>query len=69
MLPVSGAEQLQASGVRNERPIISHKIPYSSVERYIDGTILRTTDGWSDLRRVSGIGLWTVRNKFHSPKL
>jgi hypothetical protein len=49
--------------------MISHKIPYSSVERYIDGTILAMTDGGSDLRSVSGIGLGMVRNKFHNPNL
>jgi hypothetical protein len=32
MLPVSGAPQLNICGAHNERPMISHKYPYSKLD-------------------------------------
>ena len=37
LFPLSGALELYASAQRKDRPMISHKIPYSRLMRHMDG--------------------------------
>lgn len=70
---MSGAEQLHASGAREDRPITSQRMPYSRLVRYILGDIGTTLLLLlllfnSSLARSTHSGNSWGRNKFQNPK-